>query len=56
MMRYLWVQIHPLLPQSNLKKKSIIGAGSVITKKVSKNTLALTRAKQIEVKNYKRKK
>ena len=39
-----------------LEKKSTIGAGSVITKKVSKNTLALTRAEQIEVKNYKRKK
>ena len=39
-----------------LEKKSIIGAGSVITKKVSKNSLALTRSAQIEVKNYKRKK
>ena len=39
-----------------LEKKSTIGAGSVITKKVSKNTLALTRAEQIEIKNYKRKK
>ena len=38
-----------------LEKKSIIGAGSVITKKVTKNSLALTRAKQIEVTNYKRK-
>ena len=36
--------------------KSVIGAGSVITKKVSKKTLALTRAEQIEIKNYKRKK
>ena len=39
-----------------LEKKSIIGAGSVITKKVSKNSLGLTRAEQIEIKNYKRKK
>ena len=39
-----------------LEKKSVIGAGSVITKKVSKKALALTRAKQIEIKNYKRKK
>ena len=38
-----------------IEKKSIIGAGSVITKKVSKNSLALTRAEQIEVRNYKRK-
>jgi len=45
-----------LVAPIKLEKKSIIGAGSVITKKVSKNTLALTRAKQIEVKNYKRKK
>ena len=39
-----------------LEKKCVIGAGSVITKKVSKKALALTRAKQIEIKNYKRKK
>jgi len=31
-------------------KKSLIGAGSTITKNVKNNTLALTRAKQIEVK------
>ena len=45
-----------LVAPIKLEKKSIIGAGSTITKKVSKNTLALTRAEQIEVKNYKRKK
>ena len=45
-----------LVAPIKLEKKSTIGAGSVITKKVSKNTLALTRAEQIEVKNYKRKK
>ena len=39
-----------------LEKKSVIGAGSVITKNVSKKSLALTRAKQIEVKNYNKKK
>ena len=33
-----------------------IGAGSVITKKVSKGSLALTRSNQIEVKKYNRKK
>ena len=38
-----------------LEKNSIVGAGSVITKKVKKNTLALTRSFQTEVKNYKRK-
>ena len=45
-----------LVAPVKLEKKSIIGAGSVITKKVSKKTLALTRAEQIEIKNYKRKK
>ena len=45
-----------LVAPIKLEKKSMIGAGSVITKKVSKNSLALTRAEQIEVKNYKRKK
>ena len=45
-----------LVAPIKLEKKSIIGAGSVITKKVSKNSLALTRAEQKEVKNYKRKK
>ncbi len=45
-----------LVAPIKLEKKSTIGAGSVITKKVTGNSLALTRAKQIEVKNYKRKK
>ena len=45
-----------LVAPIKIQKKSIIGAGSVITKKVSKNSLALTRAEQIEIKNYKRKK
>ena len=45
-----------LVAPIKLEKKSIIGAGSVITKKVSKNALALTRAEQKEIKNYKRKK
>ena len=39
-----------------IEKNSIVGAGSVITKKVKKNSLALTRSTQTEVKNYKRKK
>ena len=38
-----------------LEDNSIVGAGSVITKKVKKNSLALTRSSQTEVKNYKRK-
>ncbi len=45
-----------LVAPIKLEKKSIIGAGSVITKKVTKNSLALTRTEQIEIKNYKRKK
>ena len=39
-----------------INEKSTIGAGSVITKNVKRNTLALTRPSQSEVKNYKRKK
>ena len=45
-----------LVAPVTLNKKSIIGAGSVITKKVSKKALALTRTEQVEIKNYKRKK
>ena len=45
-----------LVAPIKLETKSIIGAGSIITKKVSKNALALTRSEQIEIKNYKRKK
>ena len=37
-------------------KDSTVGAGSVITKRVIKKSLALTRSPQLEVKNYKRKK
>ena len=44
-----------LVAPVTIGKKSIIGAGSVITRNVSKKSLALTRAKQIEKKNYKRK-
>ena len=39
-----------------INTESIVGAGSVITKNVSKNSLALTRALQTEIKNYERKK
>ena len=45
-----------LIAPIKLEKKSVIGAGSVITKKVTKNSLVLTRAEQKEIKNYKRKK
>ena len=37
-----------------IEENSIVGAGSVITKNVKKNSLALTRALQMEIKNYKR--
>jgi len=45
-----------LVAPVKLEKNSVIGAGSVITKNVKKNTLAITRSSQMEVKNYKRKK
>ena len=44
--------VAPLL----VDKDSTVGAGSVITKRVIKKSLALTRSPQLEVKNYKRKK
>jgi len=45
-----------LIAPLTIDQESIIGAGSVITRNVKKKSLALTRAKQTEVKNYKRKK
>ena len=45
-----------LVAPVELKDKSVIGAGSVITKNVNKKSLALTRSTQIEIKNYKIKK
>ena len=44
-----------LVAPLTIKKKSVVGAGSVITKNVNKRSLALTRSPQIEIKNYKRK-
>ncbi|WP_435086842.1 DapH/DapD/GlmU-related protein [Candidatus Pelagibacter bacterium nBUS_33] len=44
-----------LIAPVTINKKSIVGAGSVITKNVKEKSLALTRSKQTEVKNYKRK-
>ena len=45
-----------LIAPITIEEGSIVGAGSVITKKVKKRSLALTRSQQIEVKNYKRNK
>ena len=44
-----------LVAPVTLNEKSVIGAGSVITKNVRKGSLALTRSNQKEKKNYKRK-
>ena len=44
-----------LVAPVTIANNSVVGAGSVITKNVEKNTLALTRSLQTEVKNYKRK-
>ena len=44
-----------LVAPVTIEQNSTVGAGSVITKKVQKGSLALTRALQSEVKNYKRK-
>ena len=45
-----------LVAPLTLGQNSIIGAGSVITKRVKKKSLALTRSIQTEVMNYKKKK
>ena len=45
-----------LVAPVTIEEKSIVGAGSVITKSVKKKSLALTRSVQSEIKNYKRKK
>ena len=45
-----------LIAPLTLEKNSIIGAGSVITKRVRAKSLALTRSNQQEIKNYKKKK
>ena len=44
-----------LVAPVTINESSIVGAGSVITKNVKKKSLALTRPKQTETKNYKRK-
>ena len=45
-----------LVAPVTIENDSTVGAGSVITKKVNKKSLALTRTNQLEIKNYKRKK
>ena len=44
-----------LIAPVKIGKNSVVGAGSSINKNVKDKTLALTRANQIEVKNYKKK-
>jgi bifunctional UDP-N-acetylglucosamine pyrophosphorylase/glucosamine-1-phosphate N-acetyltransferase len=44
-----------LIAPVTIGKNSIVGAGSVITKDVSQKSLAIARAKQVEIKNYKKK-
>ena len=45
-----------LVAPVKIKKKSIIGAGSVITRDVKENSLALERSEQEEIENYRNKK
>ena len=45
-----------LIAPLTIEEGSVVGAGSVITKKVRKKSLVLTRALQTEIRNYKRKK
>ena len=45
-----------LVAPVTIENDSTVGAGSIITKKVNKKSLAITRANQLEIKNYKRKK
>tara|TARA_B100001029_G_scaffold159501_1_gene146867 strand:- start:148 stop:789 length:642 start_codon:yes stop_codon:yes gene_type:complete len=45
-----------LVAPIKINKKSVIGAGSVITKDVKENSLALERSEQREIENYNRKK
>ena len=45
-----------LVAPIKINKKSVVGAGSVITKNVKENSLALERSEQEEIEDYKRKK
>ena len=44
-----------LVAPIKIGKKAVIGAGSTLTNNVKDKSLSLTRSKQIEIKNYKRK-
>ena len=44
-----------LIAPIKIGKKAIVGAGSALSKNVKYKSLSLTRTKQIEIKNYKRK-
>ena len=44
-----------LVAPIKIGKNSVVGAGSALTKNVKNKSLSLTRANQVEVKNYKRK-
>ena len=52
--------LHPIttfiVAPVKIEKKSVVGAGSVITRDVKENSLALERSEQEEIENYKRKK
>ena len=45
-----------LVAPVKIHKKSVVGAGSVITRDVKENSLALERSEQEEIENYKKKK
>ena len=45
-----------LVAPVTINEKSVVGAGSVITKNVRKKSLAIERSSQVEIKNYKSKK
>jgi len=44
-----------LIAPIKIGKKAVVGAGSALSKNVKDNSLSLTRANQLEIKNYKRK-
>ena len=44
-----------LVAPVTINENSIVGAGSVVTKNVLKNSLAIERSEQVEIKNYKKK-
>ena len=52
---FIWSNSSLVAPLT-IGNNSTVGAGSVITKNVSNNSLSLTRSNQIEKKNYKKKK